>query len=259
MSKPVDAVLKSSLLKKDLPYRVILPDNYEDGDSRFPVLYLLHGLFGSFENWTDLTGIQTYADRCHLIIVTPDGGDNWYTDSVEKYESYLIQELLPAVDSEFRTIAKREGRAIAGNSMGGYGAFKFALNHPQLFSFAASFSGAFHVTELNGPSTEGNWEELGPSIGKVFGDSESEVRKASAIHLLALRKDLLPYFYFDCGTDDVFISANRKLEKLFDELGISHEFHEIEGGHDWPYWDIRIGHLLDTTLRKLNFIRRENW
>ena len=253
MSKLIDAVLNSSLLKKDLPYRVILPEKYEEEKKRFPVLYLLHGLFGSFENWTELTSLQTYADGCHLIIVTPEGGDNWYTDSGEKYESYLIHELIPAIDARFRTIADRSGRAIAGNSMGGYGAFKFALKYPELFSFAASFSGAFHVSELSGSSAEGNWEELGLSISKIFGDKESTIRKVNAMHSLVVKKDLLPYFYFDCGTDDVFISANRELEKLFDENEIPHEFHEIEGGHDWPYWDSRIEHLLDITLRKIKF------
>src|SRR4030095_4148863 len=75
-----------------------------------------------------------------------EGNNGWYTDSAtvasDKYETYILQELIPEVQRRYRTIESRYGRGIAGLSMGGYGALKFGLKHPEMFAFAASMSGA---------------------------------------------------------------------------------------------------------------------
>ena len=251
MSNGIDRVLRSSLIKKKVPYRVVLPGDYADTMVSYPVLYLLHGLFGSYENWTEFTDIETYAGERRLIIVMPDGGDGWYTDSVDKNERYLIDELLPEIERNFRTIPEKGYRAIAGNSMGGYGAFKFALKNPATFSFAASFSGAFNVTDLCKESPGRDWKELGPSITHVFGEKGSNVRRENSLEDLAAQSsDRLPYFYFDCGSDDIFVHANRDLARIFAKLGIDFEFYEFEGGHDWTYWDGRIRHILRLASEK---------
>ena len=259
MPRRVDRILESSLIQNGVSYRVLLPDNYGQSDARHPVLYLLHGLFGSFENWTDLTGLDSYVTNYSLIVVMPDGKDGWYTDSIssEKNESYLIHELLPAVDAEFRTVTDRRGRAIAGNSMGGYGAFKFALKYSNLFDFAGSFSGAFNAPRLFGHSEFGNWEELGPSISRVFGNASTSIRADNDIEriLRELTKEQmasLPFFYFDCGFQDGFLKVNREMDTIFSKFGVLHEYHEFEGGHEWPYWDARIRNLLNLIIRKLN-------
>src|SRR5690606_17173813 len=109
--------LKSSQMGgRDMPYRVILPaENAASSTSRYPVIYLLHGLTGHYNNWTDLTKIAEYAKSYKLVIVMPEGGDGWYTDSVsktnEKWESYIVQELIPEVDKKFRTNTGRNQRA----------------------------------------------------------------------------------------------------------------------------------------------------
>ena len=138
MSRHVDRILKSSLIHNGVRYRVLLPEDYGRSEVRYPVLYLLHGLFGSFEDWTGLTGLRSYVKNYSLIVVMSEGRDGWYTDSIvgEGNESYLIRELLPEIDAVFRTVSDRSGRAIAGISMGGYGAFKFGLKYPYLFSLA---------------------------------------------------------------------------------------------------------------------------
>ena len=259
MSRHVDRILKSSLIQKDIWYRVLLPDDYLQSEGRYAVLYLLHGLFGSFENWTDLTGLDEYIRNYRLIVVMPEGGDNWYTDTLadEAYERYLIHELLPEIDGVFRTVTDRSGRSIAGNSMGGYGAFKFGLKYPNLFSFAGSFSGAFHAPKLFGPTEFGSWEDLGPSISRVFGRANSRIRSDNDIE--AILNDLtreqlasLPFFYFDCGSQDSFLQINREMDSIFSKFGVSYEYHELEGGHEWPYWDERIHDFLDLVFRKLN-------
>src|ERR1700759_3050853 len=137
---------ESRLVGAALPYKVILPPGYDRGSSkhrRYPVVYLLHGLKGSANDWvSNRAHLADYAAQYPFIIVVPEGHDGWYTDSAtvpnEKYESYIIEELIPDVDRRFRTIASREGRAIAGLSMGGYGSLKFGLKYPDRFALAAS-------------------------------------------------------------------------------------------------------------------------
>ncbi|MFT3743533.1 MAG: alpha/beta hydrolase family protein [Pyrinomonadaceae bacterium] len=242
MSKLIDGFFFSSLIGKDLRYRAIVPNEARKSNA---VLYLLHGLFGSAENWTELTRLQEYAEHTDLIIAMPDGGDNWYTDSEEQYESFLIHDLLPEIEGRFGAPIDRNGRAIAGNSMGGYGALKIALKYPDLFGFAASFSGAFHVTRFL-PGMDGG--ELAPSILRVFGDKDSSVRNANDIFTIAAAAakagPVTPRIYFDCGLDDPFIDANREFASALSAARIEYEFSELEGGHDWLYWDQRIAYLI---------------
>lgn len=245
--------LDSELMRRAMPYMVILPDDYPETNLRYPVLYLLHGLFGAFDNWVTLTGLTKYAADHKLIIVTPEGHDGWYTDSPiaedGKYESYLIRELLPTIDASYRTIAKRRGRAIAGLSMGGYGAIKFGIKTPHLFALTASISGAFDAPLWSDEDKTDNWEEFRPSIMRAFDEAKSESRIQNDLYKLAAEipdetLSELPRIYFDCGTEDSFISANRKLDALFTARNIEHVYRELPGGHDWNYRDSRARHIL---------------
>ena len=136
---------ESKLVGATLPYNVVLPYDYHSSRAtRYPVLYLLHGLGGHHTDWTTRTNVADYAAQYRLIIVTPEGNDGWYTDSAgvptDKYETYFLNELIPDVEARYRTIQSRYGRAIAGLSMGGYGAFKFGLKYPGQFVFVGSMS-----------------------------------------------------------------------------------------------------------------------
>src|SRR5687768_10722988 len=109
--------LESKLMRRAMPYRVILPAGYTKASGkRYPVIYLLHGLFGSSENWTTLSKLPFHAQSYNAIIVTPEGENGWYTNSPTKlenrYEDYIIKELVPEIDSKYRTNAVRSGRAI---------------------------------------------------------------------------------------------------------------------------------------------------
>lgn len=253
-----DGELYSDLMQRSMPYRIILPPNYDYSMLSFPALYLLHGLYGSFENWTDLTDIASYAAQHQLIIVMPEGENGWYTDGCnaeDTYESYLIRELVPAIDERLRTIKTREGRGISGLSMGGYGAIKFALKFPRMFAFAGSVSGAFDVTRWREGFPE--WEEFGPIITTIFGKPGSGKRSANDLEKIAdgISKTAigdLPYIYFDCGIDDTFIDANKRLSDTFEGVGIVHEFHALNGGHDWQYWNERGRVLLELAVGRLS-------
>ena len=239
-------------MAREMPYRVIVPFGYAAAkDARYPVIYLLHGLAGHFDNWTELTKIEEYSAACGCIVVTPEGGDGWYTDSgskpADKFESYIVRELVPAIDKGYRTLADRKHRVIAGLSMGGYGAVKFGLKYPEMFVLAGSFSGAF-----DSPLRGQEHPFLRPSILSVFGADDSEVRKTNDIFRLvrempAGKVNALPFFYFDCGTEDFLFKPNREFADLLVEKKIAHEFRQLPGKHEWKYWDTQVQEFIELT------------
>jgi putative tributyrin esterase len=233
---------QSNLIGKTVPYGVVLPPGYgliTSRRTRYPVLYLLHGWSGNYTSWVKDTGLMQYAAEYQMIIITPEGGNGWYTDSAtvpsDQYETYIVSELIPDVDRRFRTITERRGRGIAGVSMGGYGALKFGFKFPEKFSLAASMSGALDATARTDDA----------SIMQTFGGIESLVRQANDLPRLARefptnRQSLLPYFYLDCGTEDPWLPSNRDFSGVLLERKIIHEYRQLPGGHIWTYWDQQL-------------------
>jgi putative tributyrin esterase len=251
--KIIKEILQSSLMQRELPFWVILPANYEASKTNYPVLYLLHGLFGSCDNWLELTEIETSLADKNFITVLPEGGNNWYSDSAtietDKFESSFINELIPTVEASYRICRTRETRARAGLSMGGFGALKFALKRPELFVFAGSMSGAFNAPHLTGLEENSDWQELYPSILEVFGRENSPTRFENDLfgiirEIPEEEKSSVPFIYFDCGTKDGFLKVNRELAELLKRKEIAFQFEEISGGHDWIYWDKQIRVIL---------------
>lgn len=252
---------KSPMVGTTLPYNVVLPVDYASSrTTRYPVLYLLHGLDGHYTDWLTRTNVADYASQYRIIIVMPEGNNSWYTDSatvaVDKYESYVLKEIVPDVQQRYRTIEARYGRAIAGLSMGGFGAFKLGLKSPGTFVFVGSVSGAFGVTRYGEKESgsSSNWN----NILKIFGPAGSDTRKANDLfeiirQLPAAQIASLPYFYFDCGTEDSpnIFEANRDLSALMIEKKIPHEFRELPGNHSWGYWDSQIQEVLRIAALKL--------
>lgn len=260
---------KSRLVGATLPYSVVLPPTYKIAGHdtlRYPVLYLLHGLAGHYDNWLSKTKLKDYAAQYQIIIVTPEGNDGWYTDSAsvptDKYETYIMQELIPDVESRYRTFKSREGRAIAGLSMGGYGALKFGIKYPDKFIFAASISGALDAAVRTDARPGNIWSFLRPSIMQTFGAPDNPVRAANDLHKLfrdfpAGRINSLPFLYLDCGTEDGFLATNRELATILLERKIPHEFRELPGKHDWAYWDSQVQEILRIAARKMIALRAE--
>lgn len=243
--------LKSRLLDKELPYMVVLPTNYGKTEKKFPVLYLLHGLFGSCQNWIELTELLEHSEKYNFIIVTLEGADSWYVNSAEikqnKFESYIISELIPEIDALYQTENNRASRAIVGLSMGGYGAVKFAIKYPDLFAFAGSISGAFDAPRQTEKNQGVDWAILKPSILRAFGEENSNVRIENDLFLLVpqiVEKDRLPCLYVDCGNEDSFLPINLDFHNLLNQNSISHDYFIGSGGHDWDYWNQRIKEIL---------------
>ncbi len=258
---PVETVqLQGRLIGKALPYNVILPRDYQTSPrSRYPVLYLLHGFSGHYSDWVARTNLADYAADYRMIVVTPEGDDGWYTDSAgtaaDKYESYILQELIPDVDRRFRTIQTRYARGIAGLSMGGYGALKFGLKYPDHFVFAGSLSGALAVASWTETDLK-DLKTIRDSVFGVFGPVGSETRKRNDIlqitrGLTPARVAGLPYIYLDCGTEDFLVDMNQKFAALLREKKIPHEYRELPGNHNWEYWDQQVREVLKVAAQKM--------
>ncbi len=253
--------LESKLIGKTLPYNIILPRDYNTArTSRYPVIYLLHGLGGHYNDWLLRTNIADYAAWYRLIVVMPEGNNSWYIDSTnvptDKYESYILQELIPDVQERYRTIEARYGRAIAGLSMGGYGAFKFGLKYPDRFAFVGSLSGAFRATNYteNETGKGATWE----TFLRVFGPVGSETRQKNDLFELLQQVTpgqvtSLPYFYFDCGTEDAprIFNANHEFDERMLQKKIPHEYRELPGNHSWGYWDSQVQEVLKIAAQKI--------
>ncbi len=245
-----DAVFHSASLERDMRYRVLLPQQYESG-GRFPVLYLLHGLYGDYLNWDTRTNLENYALDLRLLIVMPDADNSWYTDSAtvpqDKFEDYIAKDLISEVDEKYRTIRVRHGRAIAGLSMGGYGAVQLALKYPGLFELAGSLSGAFNAAQ----NLDTLRPEFAAKLREVFGNEGSRERAENDVLLLlnTSHQTSYPYFYLGCGTADFFLDTNRAFVMQLSSRKIAYEYHETPGEHTWEYWDRELQSMLQVIDR----------
>jgi putative tributyrin esterase len=260
---PVESIrLESKLLGKAIDYSILYPVNYRragNEEKKFPVVYLLHGLTGHHTNWVERTRIALYATRHDLFLVMVEGEDGWYTDSAtvstDKFESYIFQELMPDVEKRFRVSSERGGRGIAGLSMGGYGALKFAFKFPSHFALAASMSGALGAATWTDSELK-NLEFIRQSLLKTFGPTGSSARAAN--DLLKLTREVsadgiksLAMIYLDCGTEDILFPGNRSYADLLLERKIPHEFRQLPGNHGWQYWDQQVQAILGLASRNL--------
>lgn len=244
----------ASLNGRELPYRVLLPADYATSGRRYPVLYLLHGLTGNEDDWWERSRAAEYASRYRLIIVTPGVGDSWYANSAAdpaaRYEDAFVRDLVPHIDAQYRTQPTREGRAVAGLSMGGLGAMKFALRYPELFAFAASFSGAFDVPLTARLGSKPSARMLG-ELRKVFGDEKSRARLENDLFALVRRGPpkgaSFPYLYVSTGRSDPLPQVSDSNPRFAEALRagkLKHEYHERPGTHDWKFWDSELEFML---------------
>lgn len=248
-----DAAFHSRSLGRTMQYRVLLPEAYDREGKRYPVVYLLHGVFGDHTNWDSLTGVAEYAHALDMIVAMPDGDNSWYTNSgstpADRFEDYVVEDFVSEIDARYRTRASGESRAVAGLSMGGYAAVKFALKYPERFAFAGSISGAFDATA----DLHERRADLRERLLEVYGATGHPVRAANDVFRLAATAHAkqVPVLYLDCGTEDEFLSVNRRFSSELKRKDFRCEYVEAPGGHEWPYWDRRIQPLLAAAKRAL--------
>jgi S-formylglutathione hydrolase FrmB len=224
-------------LGKMASFYAILP---EGKTGPFPVYYLLHGLSDNHTAWTRRTSLERYVSGLPLIVIMPDGERGFYTDSAttpsDAFETYITRDLVGFVDSTMNTIASPKGRAIGGLSMGGYGAVKLALKHPDIFGAAYSHSGALEAASHDDSPS---WANASERRG-IFGPKP----KGGPDDIMALiptfTPETIPALGIDCGVDDFLIESNRNAHALLTKLGLPHEYAEYPGAHSWDYWDEHV-------------------
>jgi len=228
----------SRALDRETTYIAVLPSPLDEG-RRYPVLYLLHGAYGSYLDWTSNTSLTVQLQH-PMIIVTPDGGEfGWYVDSLltphSNYETLIARDLIEHVDATLPTSATRTARGIAGLSMGGHGALSLAAKHPELFGSASSLSGILHLQ-----AHPISWE-LPKRLGELPA-AAAEWEKHSVLNLVPRFQNADVALLFDTGTSDSAkaLPDNRAVHQRLEELGVPHVYNEYPGNHNWAYWS---GHL----------------
>jgi putative tributyrin esterase len=283
-------------VKSAIVYR---PPSYAAQPSRrFPVLYYLHGLWGNETDWTTQGRLAAVMDslatagRGEAIVVMPDGDDGWYTtwhalldinscrrDTARKepastycvswphYDDYIADDLIRTIDARYRTRAVRASRAIAGLSMGGFGAITLALRYPDRFIAAASHSGVLMPRYLSphpfaaparlAASPAELRQAMGRvwwSVGPAFGpDTVGWQRREPGWLLTRLAtQDRVPQLFIDCGTEDGLIDQSRAFRALLLSRGLPHQYAEWPGVHDWNYWRAHVGESAEWLLARVS-------
>ena len=226
----------SPSMNKNIKTCVIVPDNYKKSKKKFPVVYLLHGYSGNYATWVkSFKEVSQQVDRYGFIAIGVDGNySSWYFDSpidpTFKYETYIIDELVPFIDKKYKTIASREGRAISGLSMGGHGALYLSLKHQDVFGAAGSMSGGVDIR----PFSE-KWD-IKNRLGAIT-DFPENWEKNTVVNLIELNQNNNLKLIIDCGVDDFFIDVNRELHQKMLALKIDHDYIERPGKHNIDYWE----------------------
>lgn len=232
----VDTVsLYSPSMKKEFKCVVIKPAAYKKKKQHFPVVYLLHGYGGWYSNWLiRVPQLKDHADMLELVIVCPEGAtSSWYydspADSTMRYETHIVNEIVPYVDAHYRTIASPGARAITGLSMGGHGGLFLGLRHADVFGACGSMSGAVDVNTLRSKY----------EIMKLIGDTVTHAQRwkdYSVYYMVEQYAATKQKIIFDCGTGDFFYESNRLLHEKLLKLRVEHDYIERPGKHDWDYW-----------------------
>ncbi|MEV6924409.1 alpha/beta hydrolase family protein [Dactylosporangium sp. NPDC051485] len=216
------------------------------GSSRagdFPTLYLLHGLSDDHGAWTRYTSIERYVAELGVAVVMPQVHRSFYTDEAwgRPYWQFVAEELPRKARAFFRLSADPAQTFVAGLSMGGYGAFKLALRHPDRFGAAASLSGALDLADragtLHRPEDPRMWQ-------RIFGDPPAIAGTDEDLFHLLDRPGARPPLYLTCGTQDVLYPGNLRFRDACAARGIALTADFSPGNHEWSYWDAKIRDVL---------------
>lgn len=246
-TREVDLPIRSAALAGEVHARVVLPLGYDTNpDRRYPVVYFLHGLPGTSVSYQGNGWVVDALDHAGpAILVMPQGArdrdaDPEYLDwgDGRNWGAFIANELQRAVDARFRTIPRREGRALVGLSAGGYGATIVGLQHLSRFSVLESWSGYFRPTDPSGTRTL----ERGP-------DASAHALVPTLHSVLRARPTLLAFYV---GRDDTrFRTDNRRLDAELRAARVPHHFALYPGGHDAGLWQRHARAWLALALSRL--------
>lgn len=248
-SKYIQNSHTAHIILPDLPQGMDPAEFYRSG-RKFKVLWLLHGGSGDSTDWLRRTSIELYACERELIVVMPSVGNSRYSNAEhfgKPFDAfdYLTEELMPLVYAWYPASRAREDNYIAGLSMGGEGALKFAVNHTDKFNSIAILSAAarnFYTMDRNHPVLKkyihwfGSFENVINSYENIWDKLPLLLNDPNHLRIFAA-----------CGTaDDIAYPAFCEFREYAEKLGIDAHF-ETQSGyrHEWRFWDIYIQRALD--------------
>jgi putative tributyrin esterase len=233
--------VKSNALRRRADITISLPAKMNSEISP-DVVILLHGVYGSHWAWAMNGGVHKTVNRLveqekirPMVLVMPsDGlfgdGSGYLAHQKDDYEKWIVEDVVDVVKEQITCIGKKSNFFITGLSMGGYGALRLGAKYPTIFR---SFSGLSSITEFSQMAlflNEGEYARL----------SDVVMKKENVLDCLLANRDRLPYFHFDCGTEDVLIEFNRNLHQFLLNNKIMHHYKENPGAHQWDYWRTHI-------------------
>ncbi len=278
----------SPAVDRMMKFDVVVPANYyesEKNETRYPVLYLLHGYMQNYTVWgRNLTAAFYARNLQDLILVLPDGGNSWYinyasSEGGEKnnWEDHIVEDVIGFVDINYRTEARREGRAVSGLSMGGFGAYALGLRHPDMFVSIGSTSGALSYARKAAAALEAGIDrqvrtvdaaqqqriaaadEFISGIIDIPGFSTQVERTPNGIDfenaaqalaydpfaiIYTVPKSSMPHLYLDSGTEDGLIEEARELAGVLMLNNVPFDYMQSRGNHNSEYWRRSIGHMM---------------
>ncbi len=263
---------ESLAIGRKTKFMVLLPEDYETSGKQYPVLYLLHGFSQNYTVWP-IMGVAQHVGTRDLIVVMPDAGNSWYINWSESFdgelnnwEDFIVYDLIHIVDQTFRTVAAREGRAISGVSMGGYGALVIGLRNPGMFCSIGSESGALDFARsararleagekpqrnVAPPAKDDDRDSNVPELIRIEGFTMQHERYPDGIAFSTADETkaydpfeliqqvpvkYLPHIYMDCGLDDGLMSTNKEFAALMMANNIPFAYAQTPGAHGANYW-----------------------
>ena len=247
---------ESPSVERRIAVTIILPESYEDSVSRYPVLYLLHGRGGDENYWLDM-GVAQYASQYEMIVVMPSMMPSWYVNWVQSrggqkndWADCVTRDLIGYVDSHYRTVVSREGRAISGMSMGGYGALTLGFLNPDLFCSVSSIAGGLRFIDrlrdhLRGAGPDPLYpDKVRESKREMYdrtplGRMVTTLEECDAIDpfklVLKVPRNRLPDIRIDCGVRDSLLEYSLRFARLLMEHKITFTFGQAPGAHTADY------------------------
>ncbi|MEV6301569.1 alpha/beta hydrolase family protein [Actinoplanes sp. NPDC051861] len=238
---------ESEALEMSTSMTVLLPGG--DAADPPPLLYLLHGLTDDHSAWSRYSSVERYASERGIAVVMPQVHRSFYANEAYgmRFWDFLSAELPETVHRFFRVSARREDTYVAGLSMGGYGAMKWALREPERFAAAATLSGALDLAYIQEHDLRPHMRAL---VARVFADRHVAGGDEDLMHLVRVAdRAVLPRLILRCGTDDYLLAQNRRFVAACGTAGVDLDTEFAPGGHTWDYWDTQLPGVLDRLVK----------
>lgn len=261
-SRVLTDTIHSAALGADRAVTVYLPRNFDADSTRtYPVLYLLHGMYGDNNGWFRDQKAHEVLDRliasgeaAEMVVVSPHAGGNPSTEQNGyfnmpdwPYEDFFFGELVPYIETRYRAGGSKERRAVAGLSMGGGGTTSYAQRHPDMFCAAYAMSALMDIPQVNAVPSQSPDDKIARLTRSV--QDHSCVRYVAEADSARQEKLRGVQWFVDCGDDDFLLDRNIEFVQAMHRAGVPLQFRVRDGGHDSEYWHTALYYCLPFVSR----------